>query len=217
MYISRLGNVLTDAVTPATRVDGLFGVPFCGEPDQPGAALGEPALVDFSEMPVSTPDQQRIEAVLDRVDLSRASVLHVGVGNSFLAAKFAGRGRSIDGVTVSRREMERAASLNLPNYRVHCLSKYGPWLAGIGGPYDVIVDNNLASFACCGFHLLMMFSNYRRLLSPGGHILTDEQGMGWSAGDPRWKLTPADLAEVARRFRMGLSLVAERVYALSKQ
>lgn len=216
MYISRLGNALT-AGAPEAADSPLFGVPVCGEPDEPGVGGDNAEWVDYSQMPISTPDQQRIEAFLERCNLAKVRLLHVGIGNSFLAARFSPRCAAIDGITVSERERARAAGLGLSNYRAFRVNKYSVALCSVlSGPYDVIVDNNLASFACCGFHLMVMFSSYRHLLRPGGVILTDEQGMNWSAGEARWRLTPNDLQRVARRLGMGLQCVAESVWAMSR-
>lgn len=224
MFIAHLGTAApVDAAVgspvspppPPSPPRALFDVPFCGRLDEPGAAIDNPALVDFSEAAVSTPDQIRIEQALERADLSGRDILHVGVGNSQLAARLAARCRRIDGITVHERERYRAARLSLFNYRVLRVSKYDVALpAVLARQYDVIVDNNLASFACCGFHLMLMFSSYRFLLRPGGAILTDEQGMAWTAGDPRWRLTPADLLEVGRAFHMEVMRITDTVYAL---
>jgi hypothetical protein len=197
--------------------NALFGVPFCGQVDDPGVARDQPMFVDYSRQPVSTPDQQRIEFVLDRLDLRSAALLHVGIGNSLLARRFSPRCRLIDGITVSDPERQHALSLGLANYRPFLTSKYGTGLpAVVPGPYDAIIDNNLASFACCGFHLMVMFSNYRLLLRSGGCILTDALGMAWSAGDPRWRIDFPQLEFAARRLSMSMAQITAEVFALIK-
>lgn len=195
----------------------IFGVPFCGRVDDPGVALDQPQFVDYSQQPISTPDQQRIEAVLGSWDLTRKSLLHVGVGNSSLAQRFAPRCEVIDGITVSPRERDRAQLLALPNYQVVCANKYAAALPGVlSRRYDFIIDNNLASFACCGFHLLTMFSNYRLLLKHQGMVLTDQAGMDWVAGDACWRMSGDSLTEVARRLSMSVARLNASVYAMVK-
>jgi hypothetical protein len=196
----------------------LLGVPFCGEVESPGMGQNDPVLVDYSQLPGITADQARIEDVLDGMDLKGRAILHVGIGRSSLAARFHARCSRVDGLTVSQRELERAGQLKIPNYRAWRISKYSTALMAVGGgPYDFIVDNNLASFACCEFHLLVMFSNYRLMLKPGGQILTDQQGMEWSAGDPKWRLRISDLVEIARRFSMNVVRHTETVFAMVKR
>lgn len=214
MFINRLGPTST---APAGGTQTLFDVPFCGQNDEPGVAVNRPELVDFTDMPTSTPDQLRIEAVLDQMDLSGRAILHVGVGNSQLARRVSSKCRLIDGITVSGRERDLANSLRLGNYQVHRANKYSVTLPAIlNKRFDLILDNNLASFACCGFHLLVMFSSYRAMLAPGGSILTDEQGMQWTAGDPRWRMSFADLKSVSEAFQLRASRMTELVYSMTR-
>jgi len=80
-------------------------------------------------------------------------MLHVGVGNSKLAQRFASRARRLDGLTVHQNEKTHADALGIPNYTVYVLNKYSPeFVSVLTKPYDVIIDNNLASFACCQYH-----------------------------------------------------------------
>src|SRR3954468_9606875 len=83
---------------------------FCGRLDLPGDGTEDPALVDYSNHPV-TPDQAAIEEFLANCDLSGARLLHVGVGDSSLAARLIGRCHGIDGFTVSDGELSHAESL----------------------------------------------------------------------------------------------------------
>ena len=175
-----------------------------------------PTFVDFSDCR-TTVDQQRIEAVLDSLDLAGKRLLHVGVGNSGLALRFHGRCQAIDGLTVAERELTRGIGLGLPNYRVHLLNKYSrDFLTTLQPGYDVIVDNNLASYVCCAFHYARMLDHYRWALAPGGEILTDQRGMGWVVRDQRWRMTYDDLAKVGARFGLQSLRVTDDVYALRR-
>jgi hypothetical protein len=216
--IDSAGGMILPGVEP-TQFDlhARFGLNPCDRHDQPGVALNEPVLVDFSRMPICTPDQDRIEAVLMQRDLSASDVLHVGVGNSFFARRMAVRCKSIDGITVAPAERDLAASLKLPNYRVFKANKYAVSLPAILNRFfDVIVDNNLASFACCGFHLMLMFSSYRLMLRPGGSILTDRQGMEWTASDPRFRISEEDLNALALTFGLTCQSVTDHVLSLTR-
>ncbi|MGH8575480.1 MAG: hypothetical protein ACREXJ_00855, partial [Gammaproteobacteria bacterium] len=95
----------------------------CGRLEHPGLALDMPIWVDHTRDD-TTVDQQRIEDALERMDLDGRRILHVGVGNSRFAQRFAGRVRLIDGLTVSEHEKTLADSLHIANYTVYLLNKY---------------------------------------------------------------------------------------------
>ena len=62
---------------------------FCGNREQPWVTRISEA-VDWTQQP-TTRDQAHIEAVLDTLAVTGASMLHVGVGNSQFAQRFASR------------------------------------------------------------------------------------------------------------------------------
>lgn len=134
--------------------------------------------VSFANQP-TTPDQARIADVLATQLRPESRILHIGVGNSGLAVRFAPAIAHIEGITIVPDELTAAIALNLPNYRVTLLNKHSPSLAKLPGPFDVIVDNNPGSFACCRRHFGDMLHIYANLLSPTGQILTDERGANW--------------------------------------
>ncbi len=146
----------------------------CGAADPPHAYRD----VSFADGQVS-PDQARIAEVLPGLLEPTTRLLHVGVGCSDLAARFAADVARIDGVTVLVDEAERAASLRLPTYRVWRFNKHGPALATLPGPYDLVVDNNPGSFACCVRHFRGTMATYAALLAPGGRLVTEERGARW--------------------------------------
>ncbi|MGA9770420.1 MAG: hypothetical protein WBV94_15380 [Blastocatellia bacterium] len=186
----------------------------CGAIESPGLALDMPIWVDHTK-DETTVDQAAIEAELDRMDLNGKSILHVGVGNSKFAQRFAGRVDLIDGLTVSHNEKTLADSLSIANYTVFFLSKYGrEFVLTIKNRYDFIIDNNMASFACCKFHFYLMLDNYVRSLKPGGQILTEQHGMDWVIEDPRWKLTYQDLVALKDKFPVRAGRVTETVFLL---
>src|SRR5215467_13536755 len=118
---------------------------FCGHHEQPGVTQIREAL-DWTHQE-TTRDQAQIEAVLETLRGTGTALLHVGVGNSQLAQRFASRARRIDGLTVSPQEKAHAEALGLPNYTVYVLNKYSPAFGVVlTQPYDVIIDNNLATF-----------------------------------------------------------------------
>ena len=189
----------------------------CGNLDRPGLAIDDPLWVDHTR-DETTVDQARVEDALESLDVDRRDLLHVGVGNSGFARRFASRAKRIDGLTVSVAEKALADSLGIANYTVYLLSKYGrEFPATIRRRYHFIVDNNLASFACCKYHFYRMLDNYLGCLAPGGRILTDQRGMDFTVeDDPRWKLTFDDLAALKASFPLAASQVTNTVYALTR-
>src|SRR4030095_9842729 len=144
---------------------------FCGNREQPWVTRISEA-VDWTQQE-TTRDQARIEDVLDTMAMTGTSILHVGVGNSKFAQRFASRVRRLDGLTVHQNEKTHADALGIPNYTVYMLNKYSPeFVSVITNTYDVIIDNNLPSFACCQYHFAVMFENYLQVLNSPGQILT---------------------------------------------
>jgi hypothetical protein len=187
---------------------------FCGNHAQPGVTQIRAAL-DWSHQE-TTRDQAHIEAVLATLVAPDAVLLHVGVGNSQLAHRLASRVRRIDGLTLSPQEKAHAEALGLPNYTVYVLNKYSPAFGTVlTQPYDVIIDNNLASFACCRVHFSGMLRQYLHALTPHGQILTCQLGMEAYQEDCGWRLTYADLVRLERHFPMQVSQLTALVYAMT--
>src|SRR5216683_6895494 len=187
---------------------------FCGNREQPWVTRMSDA-VDWTQQE-TTPDQARIEAALDTMAVTGASILHVGVGNSRFAQRFASRARLINGLTVHQNEKTQADALGIPNYTVYVLNKYSPEFGAVlTKPYDFIIDNNLASFACCQYHFCVMFENYLRALASHGQILTCQIGMDAYVGAFGWVMTYADLVSLERTFPMHVSKMTDVVYAIA--
>ena len=187
---------------------------FCGNREQPWVTLCSEA-VDWTQQ-ATTRDQAHIEAVLDTMAVTGASILHVGVGNSRFAQRFASRACRIDGLTVHQNEKTQADALGLPNYTVYVLNKYSPEFgAVIANTYDFIIDNNLASFACCTYHFAVMCENYLRALTSHGQILTCQLGMDAYLGAFGWVMTYADLVSLERQFPIHVSKMTDVVYAIA--
>ncbi len=200
----------------ALRYDGCPEV--CGRLEHPGLATAIPRWINHVDLE-TTVDQARIEEALAGLDPGpEQQILHVGVGNSQLAQRFAPRVRLVDGLTVWEPEKALADSLRISNYAVHFVSKYSrEFLLTIEHSYDYVVDNNLASFACCKYHFHRMLDNYVWCLRPGGRILTDQRGMDWTVeDDPRWQLTYDDLDDVGALFSLTAGRLTDTVYELRR-
>jgi hypothetical protein len=186
----------------------------CGKMENPGLALDMPLWVDHTKED-TTVDQARIEAELDKMSLSGKNILHVGVGNSKFARRFANRVTLIDGLTVSHNEKTLADSIEISNYTVYLLNKYSrEFILMLRNRYDFIIDNNMASFACCKYHFYLMLDNYIWALKSGGRILTDQQGMDWVIEDSRWKLTFQDLLALENKFPVKAGRITDTVFSI---
>jgi hypothetical protein len=186
---------------------------YCGS-EQPGVSSNDEAI-DWTQQE-TTPDQVRIEAVLETMSLTGAQLLHVGVGNSQLARRFASRVRCIDGLTAHQNEKTHAEALTIANYAVYVLNKYSREVASmLPHAYDFIIDNNLASFACCKEHFFIMLENYMTMLRSQGRILTCQIGMDAYHEEFGCTMTYADLVSLERRFPLLVSKLTDVVYALT--
>ncbi len=123
-----------------------------------------------------SPDQAAVDNAIAAWLTPEHRVLHVGVGASSLARRYAVRTASIDGITVLADEVAAATALALPGYRVWIANKYGVGGRALSGPYDVIAENNPGSFACCRRHHQAWLDTLARLLAPGGCVVTHVRG-----------------------------------------
>lgn len=168
-------------------------------------------LLDYSSCE-PTEDQAAINRWLAAADLRERDILHVGTGNSSVARLLAGKVRGIASVTVARNEWEHGNALGLPRYEVHLLNKHSDDFARRfeAASFDCILDNNLASFACCQRHLERYFETLVHLLRPDGFILTHWLGMQWTLDvgvddvEPVWRLDAGKLRAIASAY--GLSV-----------
>lgn len=176
-YLAR--RVITPPLPCPERCDGASRLVY-----------GDRSWVDEAE----SPDQTAITAALPGLAREHSRILHVGVGSSALARRWAARVAGIDGLTVVEAELAHAERLGLANYRVFLADKYRE--IPVQGPYDLILDNNLSSFTCCRSHFREMFSRYVDLLAPGGSILTERRGMAY-AQRGAFALTPRALNKLA--------------------
>ena len=190
---------------------------FCGQLDQPGLAVNFQQYVNYSSRQ-TTVDQSRIEQYLGRHAVQGKCILHVGIGNSMLASTFQARGAKVTGLTVSTAEEDHARGLKLPGYKVLRLNKYEPSFTRCidAHSFDFIIDNNMAAFACCRYHLLAMFDHYLWALKPGAFILTDQRGMDWALADPSFILDFDSLSKVVEQLPVSVHRLTEMVYGIKR-
>ena len=129
----------------------------------------------------STEDENEIIKFLkNNFLLKDKKILHIGIGNSNFAKIFSNI-NEITGITISKNEINYANNLNLKKYNVFLLDKYSINFENYFKNYqfDLIVDPNLKSYACCKKSFDFMFKNFSTLLNNNGTIITSRKGMNW--------------------------------------
>ncbi len=108
-------------------------------------------------------------------------ILHVGVGNSFLAENL-NKNFYIEGISISNHEIQRANNLNKENYICYFQNKYSNEniLEDKKNLFSIIIDVNLKSYSCCDIAFNTLIKRYKAILLSGGIIITSVAGMNWS-------------------------------------
>jgi hypothetical protein len=122
------------------------------------------------------------------------TLLHVGIGNGALFASIGAELRAFTGITISRPELEFFAKrfAGMKNARAILANKHDERVFdSIGNHFDIIVDVNLKSYACCEKHFGVTMLYFANCLSRGGMLVTAESGLefGW-AGNTAVAYTP---------------------------
>ena len=92
-----------------------------------------------------------VDFINENYNKKSKKILHVGIGNSYLAKNIV-KYSKIDGITISGNELKKAESFNLTNYKTSFLNKYSKDSfreQRLNNSYDLIIDTNIKSFACC--------------------------------------------------------------------
>ena len=130
----------------------------------------------------ATNDEVEIVSFLnERFDTQKISILHVGIGNSYVASKLNSFGK-IDGISISNNEIILANNLNIKNYKGYFFNKLenNVFSNDLFTKYDVIIDVNLKSYCCCESSFKKLFNDYSSMLNMNGTIITGKKGMNWS-------------------------------------
>lgn len=137
------------------------------------------------------------------------NLLHVGLGNGSLFKATRAELRSFVGITISEPELQefRRRFGDASEARILLANKHDPrFFAAIGSEFDVIVDVNLKSYACCEKHFHETMSFFGHSLAEGGTLLTAQSGLefGW-AGNTAVAHTPgADASAYAQDRVLGV-------------
>ena len=130
----------------------------------------------------ATNDEKDVITFLKNDDLfNNKRILHVGIGNSYIAKNLKNF-KKIDGISLSKNELDLAKKSNIDNYEVFFQNKYcqNNILSKILNFYDIIIDVNIKSFACCDKAFVNLFKTYSKILNNNGIIITSKAGMKWS-------------------------------------
>ena len=123
--------------------------------------------------------------ILDFLNSNHSSnsskILHVGIGNSYIANNL-NKYSLINGISISSNEILFAKNLNIKNYNVYFKNKYefNTFHNFSNYKYDIIIDANIKSFACCENAFQHVLQQYFDILNFDGFIITSTRGMNWS-------------------------------------
>ena len=129
-----------------------------------------------------TLDEIEILEFLNSNNSSNSSkILHIGIGNSYIASNL-NKYSLIDGISISSKEILLAKNLNIKNYDASFKNKYefNTFYNFSNYKYDIIIDANIKSFACCEKAFQHLMQQYFDILNFDGFIVTNTKGMNWS-------------------------------------
>tara|TARA_B100000787_G_C16195055_1_gene300190 strand:+ start:3074 stop:3733 length:660 start_codon:yes stop_codon:yes gene_type:complete len=130
----------------------------------------------------ATSDEIDIVAFLNSKNENKnLNILHVGIGNSFLASELSDFNEII-GITISQNEIKYASTKNITNYKYFFLNKYKANSLEVlnNKKFDIIVDTNIKSFSCCDKAFNNLFKQYVNSLDQHGFIISHVNGLKWS-------------------------------------
>ena len=129
-----------------------------------------------------TLDEIEILEFLNSNNSSNSSkILHIGIGNSYISSNL-NKYSLIDGISISSKEILLAKNLNIKNYDASFKNKYefNTFYNFSNYKYDIIIDANIKSFACCEKAFQHLMQQYFEILNFDGFIITNTKGMNWS-------------------------------------
>ena len=139
-------------------------------------------LFSYWEYNKITSDEKFILNFLQKkISLKRKKILHVGIGNSYLEESLKNFYK-IDGITLSGSEIIYGRKKRIKNYKIYFLNKFSKksLFNNKLNCYDIIIDVNLKSYACCDIAFNHLFKQYVKMLKINGVIITGKKSMRWS-------------------------------------
>ena len=139
-------------------------------------------LFSYWESNKVTSDEKYILNFLqNKKSINKKKILHIGIGNSHIEENLKNFNK-IDGVSLSGSEIINGQKKKIKNYKIYFLNKFSKKTLFNKklSHYDIIIDANLKSYACCNIAFNHLFKLYLKMLKPKGIILTGKNGMRWS-------------------------------------
>ena len=117
-----------------------------------------------------------------KYNFHKKNILHIGIGNSYIAEKLSTFKCRIVGITISKNEINFAKLKKIKNYRVLLINKYSKKISQLNKikKFDLIIDANLKSYACCDNSFDFLFYKLNSFLLKNSLIITSRRGMRWS-------------------------------------
>jgi hypothetical protein len=160
----------------------------CGGPYD---LTSEHTITCWEDMPTSPAESAIISYLVENAELVAGKrLLHVGIGNSELPRALVDFLSSYVGITISVPEVDRFKRMfaDRSNMVGILINKYDHRdYHKIDGEFDLIVDTLLKAVACCEKHFDEMMRFFAGRLTPGGKIVTTENGVqfGWPGNTAR--------------------------------
>ena len=130
---------------------------------------------------VTSDEKYVLNFLKKKISIKRKKILHVGIGNSYLEENLKDFYK-IDGISLSRSEINNGLKKKIKNFKIFFLNKFSKknlfnkkLLS-----YDIIIDVNLKSYACCDIAFKYLIKQYVKMLKHNGIIITGKNGMKWS-------------------------------------
>lgn len=139
-------------------------------------------LFSYWEYNKITSDEKYVLNFLQKkLSIKGKKILHVGIGNSYLEKNLKNFYK-IDGITLSGSEILNGRKKKIKNYKIFFLNKFSKKTLFNKklSRYDIIIDVNLKSYACCDSAFKYLFKQYVKMLKHNGIIITGNNGMKWS-------------------------------------
>lgn len=183
------------------RLRFFFFTERCSQADDQTAIYSDGSWIERK----TTSDLRLIQDYLSSI--KNTSILQVGTGNMSLYKSLYDASNVFYGITIVGTEADFGRK-TLSDYsdirsKVVILNKYSADFSFLGiNKVSVIVDNDIASYACCKYHFDKMLRVYSELITENGIILVGLKGLGYF--DNGFGLTPRMLASMVKRY--GLSV-----------
>lgn len=134
----------------------------------------------WEDRSVTSDELDVINFISNSKTLRFQSILHIGIGNSFLCNKIHNN-CNITGITISKKEIDKANSLKIPNYKTYLCDKYSIEFNSLikKKKFDLIIDTNLKSYSCCQESFEFMMENIFKSINKNGMLITSINGMKW--------------------------------------